>query len=934
MPTLIAQITRDILSCGTDLKDVALVVPGRRAGLFFRREIVRQDGRATFLPRIYTIEDLAEKLSRLQGIDNIPLLFEFYEAYHETVAEADREPFDVFARWGQTLLADFNEIDRYMLPHEAVFSTLQDVEHIEGWDPAEPISPLMAHHKNFWHLAEKLYSALWQRLLGQGKGYAGMITRRAAENLSRSAEILRDHRTWIFAGFNALSQSEEEIVKYFVREKGARVYYDGDKYYMDNPRHSAGTFLRRAKDDATLGKDFKWNGDFLSARKKLRLIGVPKRVAQAKVAGEVLKSFLASDNSLENTALVLADESLLIPMLSSLPLEIPAVNVTMGYPLSGLPSAGLADGLLALYSTPGKLRLKGYYYKDVLSLLRQNICSAWLTENGTDYAEVICRKIVRNDIVDFRPERLGEDFPENIRIKIELLFPGTPGSPLDVCRRVLSVVDSARQSAEGMDDLTREYLFKLSGVFSTLCDYMERYPYIENLPTLAGFYRQGISRQKIDFYGEPLEGLQLMGLLETRLLDFKNLILCGVNEGTLPAGRSDNSFIPYDVKRHFELPTYSEMDAIYSYHFFRLLQRAENVTIVYNTEQGDLGQVEPSRFLLQLKHDFKDLWDIEELSLSFGAPELPARTVRRAKSELALGRIREILSRGISPSALNMYLCNPMEFYYRKVLGIEETEEVEETAAANTMGSIVHEVLSSLYEGQKGIPLTPEALKEMDRISDQTVKETFLHYLRGKDFSFGRNYLVFEAVKRMVKNFIAAEEEQVARGARIVIQELETTLECPFESELLGVPIVLKGQADRIDLCDGTLRIVDYKTGRTDPSELRLESLEQITAATLDPRGKEIPFTKPKALQVLMYAYMYAQGKKITGNFNAGIISLRNPSAGLIGLNFTTEKARTYRYDLTSEDLSGFRETLERIFTGMLDPDIPFDEVGPLYYEI
>ena len=934
MPTFIAEITREILSCGTDLKDVALVVPGRRAGLFFRREIVRQGGRATFLPRIYTIEDLGEKLSRLQSIDNIPLLFEFYQAYLDTVAPDDREPFDVFARWGQTLLADFNDIDRYMLPPEAVFATLQDVEHIEDWDPADPISPLMARHKNFWHLAEKLYHTLRQRLLGQGKGYAGMIARRAAENLSRSTEILQDGRSWVFAGFNALSRSEDEIVKHFVREKDAHVYYDGDKYYMDNPRHSAGTFLRRAKDDAMLGKNFKWDGDFLSARKKLRLIGVPKRVAQAKAAAEILKDMVADDYSLENTALVLADESLLIPALSSLPGEIPAVNVTMGYPLSGLPSAGLADGLLALYATPGKLRLKGYYYKDVLSLLRQNICSVWLTEDGTDYAENICRKIVRNDIVDFRPEKLGGELPESIRTKIELLFPEAPGTPPDVCRRILSIVDSARQSAEGMDDLTREYLFKLSGVFSTLCDYMEQYPYIENLSTLAGFYRQGISRQKIDFYGEPLEGLQLMGLLETRLLDFKNLILTGVNEGVLPAGRSDNSFIPYDVKRHFNLPTYSEKDAIFSYHFFRLLQRAENVTIIYNTEQGDLGQVEPSRFLLQLKHDFKDRWDISELSLSFGTPSLPPRTISRPKSTLAQERIRDILSRGISPSTLNMYLCNPMEFYYRKVLGVEETEEVEETAAANTMGSIVHEVLSCLYEGAKGIPLTTAALKEMDRISDQAVKDTFLHHMRGKDFSFGRNYLVFEAVKRMVKNFIAAEAEQVAGGAHIVIQELETTLECPFESGLLGVPVILKGQADRIDTYNGTLRIVDYKTGRTDPAELRLESLEQIAASSLNPQGKEIPFTKPKALQVLMYAYMYTQGKNRAEPFHAGIVSLRNPSAGLIGLNFTTEKARTYRYDLTREDLLGFEKTLERVFAGMLDPDVPFVEIGPLYYDI
>ena len=935
MSTFISEITHDILSRGLDLRKVSLVVPGRRAGVFFRREIARQHPADSFLPRILTVEDLAVQLSRLEKAEDIPLLFEFYQAYLDCISQAEREPFDVVARWGQTLLSDFNEIDRYLLDPAEVFATLQDVEHIENWDPSAPLSPMMTRHKNFWHLGEKLYRALRERLLAQGQGYSGMVVRRAAENVARSAEIRSDDSHWIFAGFNALSSAEQRIMKYFVEEKNATVYYDADRYFMDNPRHSAGTFLRRLKDDATLGRDFKWTGDNLSARKTLRLIGVPRDVSQAKAAAQVLRDTIGTGGSLEDTALVLSDENLLIPMLSSLSKDIPAVNVTMGYPLSGLPSAGLADALLDLYSTPEKLNIGGFYHKDVIGLLRQNICSMWLSENGTDYAEKLSRKIVQGDLVDVRPEQLTALWPQTVRRKVELLFGDKPDAPAAVCGRVLSVVDAVRKQTEGLDDLTREYLFKLSEVFTTLCGYMERYPYIENRATLRGFYRQAASTQKLDFYGEPLEGLQLMGLLETRLLDFRNLILTGVNEGVIPAGRSDNSFIPYDVKRHFSLPTYSEKDAVYAYHFFRLLSRAENITAIYNTQQGDLGQAEPSRFLLQLRHDFAGKWDIRESALSFGAPALPPRTVRRAKTPFALERIREILAAGLSPSTLNMYLCNPMEFYYRKILGVGEPKTVEETAAANTMGSIVHQVLSDLYGKHIGTPLTTGLLKEMETTADAAVHRAFAEQLGGRDFSHGRNYLVFEAVKRMVRNALAAERADVQRGARIVIKELETPLDCALAGGVAGCPVKLKGQADRIDTYGGVLRIVDYKTGRAEPPELRLESMAQFAPSTLDDQGKAAVFSKPKALQVLMYAYLYDRTRGIAGDgFLSGILSLRNPSAGLIGLNFTTEKARTYRYDLTREDLCGFEDALRRVLGGLLDPDLPFEEAGDIYYEI
>lgn len=936
MTTFIADITRDLLHRGYDLRRLSLVVPHRRAGVFFRREIARQYPHPTFVPRILTIEDLAVQLAGMEKADDIPLLFEFYRAYLDCVAPQDREAFDVAARWGRTLLNDFDEIDRYLLAPADVFATLQDVEHIENWDPSAPLSPMMEQHKNFWHLGEKLYHTLRKRLEEEGKGYGGMILRRAAQEIESRAQHLPQDTHWVFAGFNALSRSEQRIIRYFVEQRGASTYYDADRYFMDNPRHSAGAFLRRLRDDALLGREFRWIGDCLRSDKHLELIEVPKNVSQAKAAAQVLRSALEQDaESLGDTALVLADENLLIPMLSSLPAQIPSINVTMGYPLSALPSAGLADALLDLYSVPEKLTIAGYYHKDIATLLRHNLFAGWLTHQGTDYAARLTRRIIRQGRVDLSVEDLTQDLPEVVRMRVERVFADKPQSPQAVCDRVLEVVDALRTESDPLDDLTREYLFKLSGVFTRLSDYLRRYPYIENLNTLRSFYRQIAAGEKLDFFGQPLEGLQLMGLLETRLLDFRRLIIAGANEGVLPGGKNDSSFIPYDVKRHFALPTYSERDAVYAYHFFRLLSRAEHITLLYNTQQGDLGQVEPSRFLQQIQHDFAPFWHIRKRALSFGAPALPARTLSRPKTPFAQQRIRSLLAKGLSPSILNMYLCNPMEFYYRKVLDVGEPEAVEESAAANTMGSIVHQVLAELYGGTLGRPLTVAALEAMAKGCDEAVRRAFSEQLGGKDFAHGRNYLVFCAVKRMVDNVLRSEKNQVESGAEIVVRELETSLECTLDGLEGGAEVKLKGQADRIDTFDGRLRIVDYKTGRAEASELRLDSVDQLRPSCLTAEGKTEVFTRPKALQVLMYAYLYHRTRGIVGDdFQAGILSLRQPFGGLIGLNFTTEKARTYRYDLCRDDLRDFEEALRRILGGLLDPELPFEEAGDIYYDI
>ncbi|MDD4819942.1 MAG: PD-(D/E)XK nuclease family protein [Flavobacteriales bacterium] len=935
MHSFISNLSDELLSSGTELKDINIVVPGRRAGLFLKKELAKKMKGPSWLPQIYTVEDLAVEMSRLEKIDSTALLFEFYGVYIKMVEKPDA--FDVFARWGQMLISDFNEIDRYMLTAKDVFSTLQSVEKIEDWDLSMPLSDMMKDHKTFWCLGEKLYSALRERLLSIGKGYQGMIFRRAAENASLSKTSQASDSLWVFAGFNAMNTAEMTIVKYFLENKIARIYYQADDYYM-NDKHSAGVFLRRFKEDAIMGKDFLWQWDDMSERKNLTLLGVPKQVGQAKCAAEVLKDYLQKDQSLESTAVVLADEKLLVPMLSAMPQSVSAVNVTMGYPMSSLPASGWGDAIISLHSTAERLGLKGFYYKDVSTLLQQTVMSSWLTVDGKNYAHQVVADIVKKNLVDFSLEKLYQtyknafnkpvtpNYPDEVKKRLSLIFGQRRNTPVSLCSYLIDVINEIRTNAKDVDELSMEYLFKVKSVFTTLNTYMEKYPFVENLSTFSGLYHQLFSGETIDFYGEPLEGLQLMGILETRLLNFKNVIITGVNEGVLPAGRTENSFMPHDVKRFYGLPTYSEKDAIYSYHFFRLIQGAENVVLIYNTDEGATGQVEPSRFILQLKHDFANKWNIQEKTVTVQPSTLPERVKEIPKTPFAIKKTEELLKKGLSPSALCSYMTNPMDFYYKKILGVADVEEVDETAAANTIGTIVHEVLQVLFTNDKGQKLTEQSIDNKFSQVGKTVDDAFKNNMAGQNYHSGANYLVYQAVKRIVNNYLKQVKREIKEEKEIVVKELEEKITCNIEVN--GISVCLRGVVDRIDTVDGVYRVVDYKTGGVKDADLKMDDVDEMHASYTDEAAEEHIFQNSKALQVLMYAYMYSQNHTEIQDFTAGIMPLRNPSKGFLSVKVGGDEC------LKNDILTAVKEKITEIVSQMLDPNVPYTEHGTIYYDI
>ncbi|MGB0369450.1 MAG: PD-(D/E)XK nuclease family protein, partial [Flavobacteriales bacterium] len=645
----------------------------------------KQGDRAIWAPKILSIEDFIFELSGYVKVDQISLLFTFYEVYKKHVSEP--QPLEMFANWATTFLSDINEVDINLVDAEDIFNQLTSVERIAKWNPdGSEATDLQKRHIKFVESFSGLYSAVKEQLESENKAYQGMAFRKVAE----SAELVLKQCEWDnvwFAGFNALTVSEEAIIQTFSENETAQVFWDMDEFYANDSIHEAGFYIRKyqqGRGRLKLDSDINWNQNHLTTEpKEIHVVAAQRSVAQAEAAASILSKKLEGSESdtLSNTAVVLNDEKVLVPLLSNLPTQLTGVNITMGYGLRYSQSVVFLDKVFQLYSS---LSTDGeFYHKHLMSVLTDGI---YLSVAKADVSQVKKTLVSQKKVYLRREDLSNSEFDK-------VLFGLTDVSVASFLEHLKKVVAFIRTAWTGSSHILElKYLSLLERMLVRLTDLQSEFGGVDSLKTLQVFWRQLTNNQSLDFVGEPIGGLQIMGMLETRNLDFEELIILGVNEGSLPSNAHTPSNFTFDVRRVFGLACQNERDAVTAYHFYRLIQRAKKVYLIYDQDTTSFGGGEVSRYVQQLQNEAPPNISIKTWGVEQKLPKSESvNEVSIPKGKEEIDKLVELGKRGFSPSALNTYRSCSLKFYFRYVAGFKEQNTLNEDVDHATFGTAVHD---------------------------------------------------------------------------------------------------------------------------------------------------------------------------------------------------------------------------------------------------
>lgn len=915
MKTFISRIAEIVNESSVPEHDICVVFPNRRAGLFLKRELVPADGKPRWMPQVMSVEDFIYRISRLKEPDNTTLLSSLYRAH--CTATGNSLSFDSLLSFGSEILRDFEEVDQYLADPGNLFDYVQQARELDIWKPGEAPTEFEKNYISFYNSLHSQYEELKSILLAKNTAWQGLATRLIAEDPGSYLTNL-PWKLVIFAGFNALTPAQSGVIKYLVHRKQAEIIFDADEYFIDDPIAEAGHFLRKYRNDKSLGEFREVFSDFLRKDRKIYTCGIPGKTGQARIAGSILSQIPPEKHHL--TALVLADESMLLPVLNSLPDHLSKFNVTMGFPLSQAPLYALADSIFRLHvnAIPSGSENPSFYHGDVTAVMQNTYLHRILDRDKANNIINIIRKNNYSYISLHEIASISED-PENE--VLNALFKGCTStlSLLDTVASILSLlkIQMIKEDERQHDDYLAEILFTLySGITGLRDCLLKEDIHIESLQTLFNFFRESVAGTKVPFFGEPLQGIQIMGMLETRVLDFENIILISANEDILPSAKTNRSFIPFDIRIHYGLPTHHERQAVFAYHFYHLLQRCENAWLIYNEDGNTLGGGEKSRYISQLEWELPrkgmkviPLSPVEPLN----APLISSITI--PKDDALMDKLRDKAIKGFSFSSLRQYINCSLSFYYSYILKLEETEEVEEEITSRTMGSVLHEVLEDIYRPFIGRVPEEDILKAALQQAEALVKGKTARIFPALKTDSGRNLLFIKVAETWLKRFLKDEIKAISNGSSPVIKGIEIELRKPITIKLpdgSSMDVALYGKIDRVDVSAGILRVIDYKTGVVEETNVVLNDAADL----FNPDKKT-----DKQLQLSLYKYITEGNEVADGSLVCpGIISFRSLSKGFMPLKSKVPPA---------EFEAGLQALLEELF----NPAILFSQTNPKHCE-
>lgn len=930
----------------TNISDFCFVFPGRRAGIFFTNYLRQMGETPMWSPSVLTINEFVEQLHGGTTADAVSLLFELYDVYVENVPQP--LPFDEFMPWGETLLSDFEDVDKYLVDAQKLFTNLVDIKRIESdytflsdeqveairtfWSSFNP-DKLSEHQQLFiknWESLYPLYRGLKSSLDKKGLSTGGMQMRRLVETIRQKQDLNLPWKKVVFAGFFVLTPAEKELFRYMKRQ-GAEFFWDYSSWLMPAagsreaekfralPFNGPDVFLRENTTVFPSPKD--WQQPLVQELPQITITGVASQTEQLRVVthfleqvGETVSVGADKDEAL-NTAVLLTDENLLIPVLHAIPPAYGKINVTLGYPLKNTPIYSLVGALIQLQKN-AKLTREGktwFYFRDVLPVLQHQYVTAI---EPVQAAAVKKQMLARNSIFVEASEVKVSEYLGFVFTKINQ----GQDFPAYIETILLRTYELIRQ--RGQSYFEQEFVYALYKSVVKLGDLLSRVASTVDLETWLKLFRRITETQTVAFKGEPLSGLQVMGVLETRALDFENMVILNMNEGVFPKDSAPNSFVPYNLRKGFGLPTIEHQDAIFSYYFFRLIHRAKRVHLVFNSSSQGLQTGEMSRLLYQLIYEFPVRpylqTAVEQVKLSQVAPVVARKTdeVMQKLFVYALGG-----SKALSPSSLSVYLECPLRFYYKQVAGIDEPDEITEDLDARIFGILFHHCMEQLYNPWVGTVVSKEqmlALSKNKALIRQTIQESFARHfadLSGRHDEFGhlqgKNILVAEVLQKYIERFFVNEQTYCP----IHVKGIEKKVAAPFVvNDQLTVNI--GGIIDRLDETGGYCRVMDYKTG---------SGSDGVSDAALlfDPKKHG---DNKAIFQTLLYSLVVSRSENPGVPLKPSVVWLKKLFADTgYDLTIGTGKDKSIlTLDKVDDD---FVSRLKDLLNELFNPDIPFVQV-------
>ena len=889
----LSKIISELLSETSDLSQTAVVLPGKRPVVFLK-QILKEQKYEGFLPEFFTVDELIKKISGKQHIQGISLWLFGYDVYKKIYPE---ETLENFLKWFPTLLKDWDDMLKFSEEDKAVLEYMLDDERIKNWgETLGDGDNARKRNLNFWKKMNVFLPKLKENLQAKGWATDGMIHEMVREKISDFAE--ETETKFVFCGFNALTPLEEKLIRELLQKGKAECFFQADEYYIKDLKQEAGKFLRKHMHwkEFNENRKFKWIENSFCEEKNIKVYEVAGNVAQTKILPEILQEIPKENYS--KTAVVLLDENLLLPSLDAVSF-VDNLNITMGFPIKNLGFSGAVKKLFYLQKQLWK-NDKSYYYMDVFSVLEEFPKD----EEDRKIIDRFTEKIEGENIVYISKKMMQEHLGE---LSYFQLFEKRTAAELledlsNFCYQL---------KFREIDDILYENVSLFETTFKILKNHMKDYDFEISIDALEVLMNQLVNSENLDFQGEPLEGLQFMGLLETRLLDFENIILLSVNEGKLPLGNTQNTYLPFDVRRNFGLNTFLENDSIYAYHFYRLLQNAKNIYLLYNALGSGVNTGEKSRFITQM--EMESPHKMEHIVIENTSEPILQEPIIIEKTEKVLEKLNEWKDR-ISASHLISYLYNPIDFYLNNILKAKETEEIEEELSQRNYGNLVHYALEELYGELQGKILKESDIEDLKPKINEAINSAISELKHQPAlYERGMNYIHKSMAVKVIEHILDYDLGLIKAGNSLEIISLENAINAEFLLDENGEKINFIGYIDRIDRLNGVLRVIDFKTAKAKnlsmkPKEEKLEDF--ISSAD-----------SKQALQLSIYAYMVLHNERFAVNqLQCGIWSFAEIGKGVQTLKLYDNE------NIDNENVSICMNSIKNIILEILNPEIPFKE--------